>query len=67
MITSLKIALFINKLLDLSNFKFFRKLLYGKWYHYEMSGELPSCYGDFWTQTEINHRYVNLLKIEEYK
>lgn len=42
-----------------------RVVIGGKWYKQEMSGELPMCYGYWWTKEPLKpHRYHYTSKIE---
>lgn len=51
----------------MKSFKWFRKWVGGNWYKYEMSGQLPGCYGSWWsTKLLTPHRYYNLVKTESY-
>lgn len=50
----------------ISNFKLYRWLIGGTWYKFQLNGELPNCYGLFWTQTYDNTKYVDLIKTENY-
>lgn len=48
--------------------KWFRKLVGGTWYRYNMTGQLPTCYGYWWTKTLLTpHRYYECTKMEMHK
>lgn len=52
----------------MSNYHFFRKFIGGTWFRYDMTGQLPGCYGHWWTKKqEPEHRYYKLTKTETYK
>ena len=53
--------------MDLKNIRFIRMLVGGKWYKQTMSGELPNCFGSWWTRQPLpKHRYHYIEKIENY-
>ena len=50
------------------NYKWFRKFIGGVWFKYEMTGELPGCYGHLWSKKiEPSHRYYIITEIEEHE
>lgn len=45
----------------------YRALRGGKWYKQTMSGELPGCYGSWWTKYPLrDNRYHFIEKVEDY-
>lgn len=51
----------------MERFKFYRRWKGGIWYKYEMTGQLPGCYGIFWSRIKLpTHRYYNLIKTETH-
>lgn len=52
----------------MKRFKWFRKLVGGKWFKYSMTGELPNCYGSWWQIGKRPiHRYCEIIADEKYK
>lgn len=54
--------------LDFRNLQIIRGIIGGIWYKQTMSGELPGCYGSWWTKEPLKpHRYHYIEKIENYE
>lgn len=52
----------------MTKYKWFRKLIGGIWFRYDMTGQLPTCYGHWWTKKiEREHRYYECTQIENHK
>lgn len=51
----------------MTDFKLYRWYIGGIWYKYQMSGEIPNCYGTFWSQYKDNSNRVILIKTENYE
>lgn len=48
-------------------FKFFRRMCGGIWYKHEMTGQLPNCYGSWWSRKSSHHpRYEAIIETENY-
>ena len=70
----MRIYLYITRLsrwfakgLGLQNIMLFRCIVGGVWYKQSMSGELPGCYGSWWTQhPHPPHRYHYTEKTEDW-
>ena len=53
--------------IDFRNSLIVRAIIGGTWYKQTMSGELPNCYGSWWTKNPIKpHRFHYTEKIENY-
>lgn len=51
----------------MSRFKIWRWMIGGIWYRHEMTGELPNCYGGWWSRDKEHHpRFEKITKIENY-
>lgn len=51
----------------LKNCRFYRAMRGGIWYKQTMSGELPGCYGSWWTKNPLTpNRYHYTEKTEDY-
>lgn len=54
--------------MEIYNLKIVRRLIGGKWYKQTMSGELPNCYGSWWTKHPHSpHRYHYIERIQLFK
>ena len=52
----------------MSSLKLYRKLVGGIWYKYQMTGQLPGCYGSFWNnELWPSHRYYIVTSVEIYE
>lgn len=52
----------------MSKYRWFRRFIGGTWYRYDMTGQLPSCYGHWWTKKYlIPHRYYQKTDTEFHK
>lgn len=52
----------------MKNLKWYRWLCGGTWYKHTMTGELPGCYGSWWSREESHHpRYERIEKVEKYQ
>lgn len=64
---AIALDLIIYRSFFFSRFTWYRKLTGGLWNYYEMTGELPGCYGGFWTQDRLpDNRYYYFKKGENY-
>ena len=53
--------------IDFRNSLIVRAIIGGTWYKQTMSGELPNCYGSWWTKNPLKpHRFHYTEKIESY-
>jgi hypothetical protein len=53
--------------IDFRKLQIVRYLIGGTWYKQTMSGELPNCYGSWWTKEPLKpHRFHYTEKIETY-
>jgi hypothetical protein len=53
--------------IDFRKLQIIRGIIGGVWYKQTMSGELPNCYGSWWTQSPLKpHIYHFTEKIENY-
>jgi hypothetical protein len=53
--------------LSFKDLQIVRALIGGTWYKQAMSGELPHCYGSWWTKKPLKpHRFHYTVKIETY-
>ncbi len=51
----------------MKNIKLYRFFCGGVWYRHEMTGELPGCYGSWWSRKYDHHpRYEAITEIEAY-
>jgi len=51
----------------MKNFRWFRKYIGGDWFKYQMTGQLPGCWGSWWTIKKLPpHRYYELIKTESF-
>ena len=54
--------------LDFRNLQIIRYIIGGIWYKQTMSGELPGCYGSWWTKEPLKpNRFHYTEKIENYE
>jgi hypothetical protein len=48
-------------------FRIYRAIRGGKWFKHEMTGQLPGCYGSWWSRDKDHHpRYEAITKKEDY-
>lgn len=51
----------------LDQFRWYRRWQGGTYYLYELAGQLPGCYGEFWSRELLPpHRYCRLVVLESY-
>ena len=52
---------------SLASWRLYRAIRGGRWYKQTMTGELPGCFGSWWTRTPLfPHRYHFTEIIEDY-